>query len=189
MGLLRDCAMVNVETCLWLVERGFDINSRNPSGQTVLHGYALSNNPDAVQVLLQHGADPEAKENNWQATPLGMALHHRHWPVIEVLLPISKSLFDVCQMANAERAAILLEQDPALARQRTPRGNTPLHLVSQAKQDDPDLTASAAIIELLVRYGADPQALNGESKTPGQWYRLHGMDEVADYLSERFGAD
>jgi ankyrin repeat protein len=186
LRLLRHCAMVSVETCLWLVERGYDINARDPSGQTVLHGYALLNNPGAVKLLLQHGADPEAKESNWQATPLGMALHHRHWPVIEVLLPISNSLFDVCQMADVERASILLEHDPALARLRTPRGNTPLHLVRQAKQDDPDLTASAAIIALLVRHGADPQALNNESKTPAQWYRQHGMDEVADYL-ERFG--
>jgi ankyrin repeat protein len=188
-GLLRDCAMVNVETCLWLVKKGYDINARSTNGQTVLHGYALLNNANAVSVLLQHGADPEAKENHWQATPLGMALHHRFWPVIEVLLPQSNNLFDVCQMADVERAALLLAHDPTLTRQRSPRGNTPLHVVSQAKQDDPDLEATLAIIDLLVRHGADLKAVNNEQKTPAQWLRGHGLDEAADYMAERFGAE
>jgi hypothetical protein len=40
-----------------------------------------------------------------------------------------------------------------------------------------------------LKYGADPKALNNEGKTPAQWYHQLGMDEVADYVSERFGAD
>jgi ankyrin repeat protein len=170
------------------VQQGYDINARSDNGQTVLHGYAQCNDPDAVTTLLQHGADPEAKENNWQATPLGMALHHHHWPVVEVLLPISGNLLDVCCMADTERAAILLARDPTLARQRTPKGNTVLHVVSQAKQNDPDFNATVATIELLLKYGADPQALNNDGKTPAQWYLQLGMDEVADYMTARIGA-
>jgi ankyrin repeat protein len=187
--LFCNCAMVDVDTCLWLVQQGYDMNTRNGSGQTVLHKYALWNNPGGVSTLLQHGADPEAMENNWQATPLGMALHHHYWPVVEVLLPISNNLFDVCRMADSQRAALLLGRDPALARQRTPMGNTPLHVVSQAKQEDPDFDASVATIELLLQHGADPKAVNDEDKTPAQWYRQFGMDELADFMSERLGAD
>jgi ankyrin repeat protein len=50
-------------------------------------------------------------------------------------------------------------------------GNTALHVVSQAKQDDPDFDASVATIELLLKYGADARALNNEGRTPAQWYR------------------
>jgi ankyrin repeat protein len=177
--------MYDVDTCLWLVQQGYDINSRNLSGQTVLHRYASWHKPDAITTLLMHGADPDAKENNWQATPLGFALHNRHWPVVEVLLPISNNLLDVCSMADSDRAAILLARDASLARQRTPSGNTALHVVSQAKQDDPDFDASVATIEVLLKHGADPTALNNEGKTPAQWYRQLGMDDLADYLSER----
>jgi ankyrin repeat protein len=187
--LFRDCSMVDVETCLWLVQQGYDINTRSDNGQTVLHSYAQCNNPDAVTTLLRHGADPEAKENNWQATPLGMALHQHRWSVVEVLLPISNNLLDLCRMADTERAAILLAREPTLAQQRTPKGNTALHVVSQAKQDDPDFNASVATIELLLKYGADPKAPNNEGKTPVQWYRQLGMDEIADYMSGRIGAD
>jgi hypothetical protein len=53
--------------------------------------------------------------------------------------------------------APLLSRDPSLAHQCTPTGNAPLHVVSQAKQDE-------------------PAALNNEGKTAAQWYRRHGMD-------------
>jgi ankyrin repeat protein len=183
--LLRACTMVDIDTCLWLVQHGYDINTRNRSGQTVLHTYALWNNAPAVRTLLQHGADPDVKEHSYQATPLGLALHHHHWDVIEVLLPISNDIWDVCRMAHTERAAVLLTCDPSLVQQRTPMGNTALHTVSQAKQDDPDLEASVAIIELLLHHGADPRAVNNEGKTPAQWYRQFGMDELADYIALR----
>jgi ankyrin repeat protein len=182
--LFRNCAMVDVDTCLWLVQQGYDINTRDRNGQTVLHNYAQWNSPTAITTLLQHGADPEAVEKNWQSTPLGFALHHHHWPVVEVLLPISNNLFDVCRMADAERAALLLARDPSLALQRTPMGNTPLHVVSQAKQDDPDFDASVATIELLLKHGTDPTACNKEGKTAAQWYRQFGMDELADYMTD-----
>jgi ankyrin repeat protein len=66
-------------------------------------------------------------------------------------------------------------------------GNAPLHSGSQAKQDDPDFVAGVATIELLLKYEAEPRAVNNEGKTAGQWCRLLGMDELADYLSERVG--
>jgi ankyrin repeat protein len=187
--LLGNYAMSGVETCLWLVQQGFDINSSNRSGQTVLHRYASWNKPDAVATLVAHGANPNAREQNWHATPLGLALHHHYWPVVDVLIPVTNNILDMCRVADTERAERLLARDSAQVREHTPKGNTALHVVSQAKQDDPDFDASVATIELLLKCGADPKALNNEGKTPAQWYRQLGMDEVADYMAERFDAD
>jgi ankyrin repeat protein len=143
------------------------------------------NNPGAVAMLLTQGADPNAKEKNWHATPLGIALHHHHWPVIEVLLPVTRNLLDMCRVADFERAEGLLAQDPTRVSEQTPSGNTALHVVSQAKQDDPEFDASVATIEVLLKYGADPTIRNNEGKTPSQWYRQFGMDELADHLAKR----
>jgi ankyrin repeat protein len=187
--LLGNCAMSDVETCLWLVQQGYDINTPNRSGQTVLHRYASWNKPDAVVTLVTQGADPDAREKNWHATPLGMALHHHFWPVVEVLIPVTNNLLDMCRVADSERAERLLVRDPTLVMEHTPKGNTALHVVSQAKQDDPDFAASVATIEVLLKYGADPRALNHEGMTPAQWYRQLGMDEVADYLANRLSAN
>jgi len=183
--LFRDCAMVDVATCLWLLDQGYDINTRNRNGQTVLHNYALWNDADAVRQLLARGADPDLQEYHYQATPLGLALHHHHWPVIDVLAPVANNLFDVCRVADSKRAALLLARDASLAQQRTPMGNTLLHIVSQARQDDPDYDASVATIGVLLQYGVDPLARNNQNKTPAQWYRQLGMDELADYLQRR----
>jgi ankyrin repeat protein len=187
--LFSNCAMSGVDTCLWLVHHGYDINSPNSSGQTVLHRYASWNKPDAVATLLAHGADPDVKEKNWHSTPLGMALHHHYWPVVDVLLPVTNNLLDICRLTDSKRAERLLVRDPTQVQERTPMGNTALHVVSQARQDDPDLNACVATIELLLKYGADPTVLNNEGKTPAQWYRQLGMDEVADYMAERLDAD
>ena len=183
--LFRDCAMVDVDTCLWLLAQGFDIDTRDKGGQTVLHNYALWGDAAAVQTLLDHGANPDLKEFNYQATPLGLALHNRRWSVIEILAPISNDVFDVCRTADSQRLQLLLSRDPTLVRQCTPMGNTPLHVVSQARQEDPDLAASAATIDLLLRYGADPAARNNQNKTVVEWYRQMGMDELAEWLTER----
>jgi len=183
--LLSNCAMSDVDTCLWLVQQGYDINTPNRSGQTVLHRYASWNKPDAVATLVAHGANPDAREKNWHATPLGMALHHHYWPVVEVLLPVTNNLLDMCRVADADRAERLLAADATRVLERTPMGNTALHVVSQAKQDDPDFDASVATIDLLLKHGADPTALNNEGKTPAEWYRQLGMDEVADYMADR----
>jgi len=186
--LLDKCAMSDVATCLWLVQQGYDINTPNRSGQTVLHHYAASNHPDAVALLVAQGADPNAREKNWHATPLGIALHLHHWPVVDVLFPLTSNLLDMCRMADAERAESLLARDPAQVRERTPSGNTALHVVSQARMDDPDFDASIATIEVLLKYGADPMARNVEGKTPAQWYRQLGMDEIAEYMAKRLDA-
>jgi uncharacterized protein len=183
--LMSNCAMADVTTCLWLVDQGYGINSANLSGQTVLHRYASLNKTDAIAMLLTQGADPNAREKNWHATPLGLALHHHHWPVVEVLLPVTHNVLDMCRVADFERVDRLLSEDSIQLKERLPSGNTALHIVSQAKQDDPDVDASIATIDVLLKYGADAAALNNEGKTPVQWYRQFGMDELAEYLTDR----
>lgn len=66
-------------------------------------------------------------------------------------------------------------------------GNSALHVVSQGKQDDHDFDGSVARIELLLKYRIDPMARNHEGKTPAEWYRQLGRDELADYLAGRCG--
>ena len=62
-----------------LIEHNADIHIRNDFGLTVLHVAAASNQRhrdhiNIMQVLLDHGADPNAQDNN-SSTPL----HHSSW--------------------------------------------------------------------------------------------------------------
>ena len=52
-----------------LLEAGAGANSANPSGETALMTAARTGKVDAVKVLLDHGADVNARESVRQLTP------------------------------------------------------------------------------------------------------------------------
>jgi len=49
---------------------GFDANVKDPDGVTALHRAAMAGRTDSVRVLLSHGADVNAHDNMFAATPL-----------------------------------------------------------------------------------------------------------------------
>jgi len=64
-----------LDTVLWLLERGADINAQAKWRSTALHFAAYSPRPEAVQVLLEHGADININDNK-RRTALQMALQY-----------------------------------------------------------------------------------------------------------------
>jgi ankyrin repeat protein len=183
--LLREGAHYGIGRVLWLIDRGFDLNGRTGDGRTLLMDLALWGALDAIKTLLARGADPDLVEKTYGATALGFALHNRRWPVVEFLVATSNNIFDVCRVPHLERLRQLLARNPALVAERTPMGNTPLFVVSQARDEDIDVEASAAAIDLLLVHGADPAARNNEGLTPLEWYRKQGVDDMVDLLAAR----
>jgi ankyrin repeat protein len=183
--LLREGAHFGLPRVLWLLDHGFDVNGRTEDGRTLLMELGLWGELDAIKALLERGANPDFVEKTYGATALGFALHNRRWHVIEFLVETSNNLFDVCRVAHVERARMLLGRDSSLVSLRTPMGNTPLHVVSQARDDNVDVEASAATIDLLLAHGADLSARNNEGLTPLGSYRKLGVDELVDLLHAR----
>jgi ankyrin repeat protein len=183
--LLREAAHYGPERVVWLLDRGFDINAQTSDGRTLLMDSALWNYLDGVKFLLDRGADPDIVDKTYGVTALGFALHHRHWPVADFLGPISNNIFDVCRIPELERAKLLLDRDPTLVARRTGMGNTPLHLVSQARDEDIDVETSAAVVDLLLAHGADIEAKNNDGLTPLMWYRKLGIDDMVELLRQR----
>ncbi|MGV3591439.1 MAG: ankyrin repeat domain-containing protein [Gammaproteobacteria bacterium] len=163
----------------WLLAHGFDVNSQTADGRSVLHRVAAGNELDEVRALIAHGANPNLKEHHYGATPLGFALHNRAWDVAHYLRDFSDELLDVVRMCDVSGVRRLLEQRPERVRDRTPMGNTPLHLVGQAFDGAIDIDAARAVIQLLIAHGADPQATNAEGLTPLQFHEKMGSDDVA----------
>ena len=64
------------------VERGAPIST---TGRTPLHVAAGAGELAVVKLLLDHGADPEAKDPEFHATPRQWAEFLRHPPVVELL--------------------------------------------------------------------------------------------------------
>jgi ankyrin repeat protein len=71
----------------------------------------------------------------------------------------------------------LCAADPSCVRERTPRGNSALHLLPE------DPVAAGALTLLLLDAGADPRARNEDGKTPAERLEERGLDEIADLVS------
>jgi Ankyrin repeats (3 copies) len=70
-----------------VVERSQDVNSRKPChhNQTPLFIASQNGHTEFVRILLQHGADTEARDNN-NSTPLHCASRQKHLEVVQLLL-------------------------------------------------------------------------------------------------------
>ena len=75
----RDGILVNVEGTRCLMRYSMD------RGRTPLHAAVNGERPEMVRYLLENGADPFVRENNWDDTPKGWARWSGNEEVIEIL--------------------------------------------------------------------------------------------------------
>jgi ankyrin repeat protein len=80
-----------------LVEAGFDVNAYGRSDipsdqpwQTALHIAAENGDVALARALLDLGADPERRDQRYDATPLGWAEHFGHQAVVDLLAPLTR---------------------------------------------------------------------------------------------------
>jgi len=68
-----------------LIARGADINGRDRWGQTAMH-FAATTSVEAVQALLDRGADAAKRDWQFQSTPVGWSHHFEHHDERDLLL-------------------------------------------------------------------------------------------------------
>jgi ankyrin repeat protein len=132
-----------------------------------------------VEVLLEFGADPNARSKWWAG---GFhALHGATGAAAEKLIAAG-AVPDACAAANLDRPELLrrmLDENPGRVHERGGDGKTPLHFAR-----------SPAIVEMLLAAGADIDARDVDHRsTPAEWMldraRHAGRDDLARYLVER----
>ena len=120
------------ELAVAMFTRGAEANATDTDTPFLVH-FAQLARPAAIRILLAHGADPDAADEN-------------HWTALHWLASYGPSNPDI-----AAAAAMLLDAK-ANVNARSTLGSTPLHV---AAQND-----STAIAELLVARGADLDAVD-----------------------------
>ncbi|MEG9862102.1 MAG: ankyrin repeat domain-containing protein [Parvularculales bacterium] len=135
LSFWQTATVADVESALG---RGADVNGSNKRGLTPLHGaVAASRTPAVVELLLDRGADTEARDKVNGLTPLHAAGRFSKTPaVVEVLL---KHGADINARAKGDI--------------------TPLHVAALSSE-------TPAVVELLLDYGADGAAEDKKGRTP-----------------------
>jgi len=150
-GPLQEAATYSIEKVKFLLARGANVNG---GSQPTIHAGIRSGHRDIVELLIQHGADINAKDKWGRGyTPLQRAAIRGRPELVELLLEAG--------------ADISVKND---------RGQTALHVSLDIRNSDyPQYRQSKDAVELLLAKGADVNLKDKDGRTP-----LHLAVESAD---------
>ena len=149
-----------------LLTRGADVSLTDSDGLSALHRAAAGpTSYQCVEILLDHGADPHAKNLNGE-TPIASA----------VLIPLTNS---TVEENNLRTVKALLERG-ADVNTRFLRGFTPL--MRAAIVGNPDM------VRLLLDNGADVTAMSDDGKTAKAIALMYHNDAIARMIDESIGS-
>jgi ankyrin repeat protein len=82
----RSYYVKHLDVARYLLERGMDPNQTNWHGTSLLHDLAFFGPLEGVQLLVEHGADIHALDEEYCSTPLGLAARAGRLEIVEWLL-------------------------------------------------------------------------------------------------------
>lgn len=134
------------------------VREYSPDGFTALGLACFFGSKEAVEVLLEKGADPNAvSRNRMRVTPLHSAVAHR----------------DGARALEMTRALLAHDAQVNVAQEG---GWTPLHQAAAHGQSD--------IVRLLLEHAAETQAMSTDGRSPVQMAIEGGHDETAELLQK-----
>jgi ankyrin repeat protein len=166
-----------------------DAEYPGPAGRyRALHQAACLDHVAVARFLLERGADPDARDEAFQATPLGWALHTQMPGAIELFARHTRDVFTLVAGGQTARLAALLAEAPGRANETldahiglgllgADAGETPLFALPDGED------SALEVAELLLAAGADPTRRNRAGQTPADKARARGLAEVAERLA------
>ncbi|WP_088280721.1 ankyrin repeat domain-containing protein [Ideonella sp. A 288] len=168
-------------TVIRLLQRGFDVNSRDEKGQPALLTVFRDGGFKVAEVLLQHPQLEVDAPNAVGETPLMMAALKGHTDWARRLLDkgarLEKDGWTPLHYAATGPAVPLVElllDRGARVDARSPNGSTPLMMAAR-------YGAEGSVTALLAR-GADPRLRNDKDMTSGDFARSVGRDKLGERL-------
>jgi ankyrin repeat protein len=168
----------------YLIENGLDIEARSDSQWTPLHSQAYGGHIDGVELLLEHGADIEAK-HAYDMTPLISSVRWDRIDVAKLLVEkganvnVTNTLGRTPLIISAtegysELAKIFLDNNADIGIKDQNYKRTALHFAA--------LNGHSAIVEALLKKGADKDEKDAAGKTPLDYANQYGHEKVAKLL-------
>lgn len=161
-----------------LLELGVSPEVEDRTKQRPLHVAVSHDAMHVAEFLLELGVEVDHRETNWGSTPLAWAVYGLKWPMIDLLTPYTRDVWNLAAAGKVERLRELLTEDASLARSAHPNGYTPLMLL-------PDEEAKAIeIVELFLAHGADPKKRNDDGQTAADLASARGLEAAAELLAD-----
>ena len=166
-----------------------DVRVCDGNGYTPLHFAAQNGLLELARTLLERNADVNFQNNHGSTTPLLLASELGHSNVVQLLLDHNADLYlrdddgdtplhCAAIRGQLEVAQILLKLNVEV-NSRNIMGSTPLHYASEGRKE-----GSAAVVRLLLEYGADVHMRDLSGKTASEIARGPERQEIVRLISD-----
>ncbi len=161
-----------------LLDLGAPVDAEGAHGERALHAAVWGDSIPTARLLIERGAEIDARDRRYDATPLGWAIHLGKPEIAGYLSSVSRDIGSLARVGKVERLRSLLQQDPSLAQSlRTDR-------VALFGLPDKDEDLALEIADLLLSHGADPNLRSREGLTAAEQAERSGMDGLAQLLRD-----
>jgi hypothetical protein len=159
-----------------LLDLGTPINAAGANGERALHAAVWSDSVATAQLLIERGAEIDARDRKFNGTPLGWAIHLDKRQLTEYFSTVSSDLFGLVSIGKVDRVRALLDAQPTLAK-TVQSSETALFCLPETDED-----LAVELAQLLLSRGADPTFKNSAGRTAADEAERKGMDALADLL-------
>jgi len=176
-ALLAAATAGNVSAVALLLDLGVAPDGANHGGEHALHATAWADSVPVARLLIERGAQIDARDRRYDATPLGWAIHLGKPQVCDFLSTVSTDVCSLTRLGRIDRLRSVLAAQPSLA-QEVRNDRTPLFCLPA----DEDLATEVAM--LLLALGVDPRIRDRQGRTAADEAERNGMDALAQFLRE-----
>jgi len=167
-----------VEVVELLLDLGTPADVEDWNGERALHAAAWADSVPVARLLIERGAEIDARDRKHNATPLSWAIYLGKPQLVDYLGAVSKDILCLASAGKVERLRSLLHAQPTLA--KTLRDDrTALFCLPEGDED-----LAIEIAELLLFHGADPSFKNSKGLTAADQAERNGMDALAQLLRD-----
>jgi ankyrin repeat protein len=152
----------DLDSAIWLVEQGADVNARTEAGCTALNGAAISGQAGIVKLLLDRGADPNVR-----------------YEEPDTIGDFQTPALSAAWKGHADCLRLLLEHGAEANVQGGPFKRTPLLCAATS--------GSAESVRLLLANGAHLNVKDWKDDTPLDWARRRGKTSIVEMLQQAGG--